>query len=60
MKGIIRFSAWAFVAAAVLYLALNPQTGVIYQSPMSALGLGMIGLGICMEMRKRRMQQASR
>lgn len=40
------------VLLGVLYLAINPEQGAIYENPMTALGLGLIGLGMVMEARK--------
>ncbi len=53
MKQICQLVAWAVVSLLIVYAAFNPHNGVAYQSPMSALGIGMIGLGLCMNGRKR-------
>lgn len=53
MKSALTLIAWAFVATVILFAAVNPNGGVAFQSPMAAIGLGMIGLGICMETRKK-------
>lgn len=53
MKSFAQFVAWAFVAGIILFAALNPTSGVIFQSPGAAVGIGLIGLGICMEARKK-------
>ena len=52
MKAILLLIAWASLAAAVLYMTIHPQSGVIYQSPMTAIGLGLIGLGLCKHARE--------
>ena len=51
MKAILTFSAKAFVASFVLFAALNPNAGVIHQNAMTCLGLGLVGLGLCLEAR---------
>ncbi len=52
MKKLAIFTAWTFVAGVVLYTALSPAAGVIHQNPMAALGLGLIGFGLCKDARK--------
>jgi hypothetical protein len=52
MKTIFTCTAWLIVIVAILFAALNPSGGVLYQGTMSAVGLGLIGLGICIEARK--------
>ena len=47
MKSIAIIIAWAIAAAVILYAAVNPHNGIVWQSPMSALGVGLIGLGLC-------------
>jgi len=58
MKNTAQFVAWTFVAGIIVFAALNPATGVIFQSPGAAVGLGLIGLGLCMEARKKMAHQA--
>ena len=53
MKPILIIAAWAFVSLVIVYAAVNPNSGVIHMSPTAALGVGLIGLGLCMEARKR-------
>ena len=53
MKQFTHITAWTLVTIIVTYAAVQPDTGVIYQSPLACLGLGLIGLGLCMESRKR-------
>ncbi len=57
MKSFAQFAAWAFVAGIILFAALNPTSGVIFQSPGAAIGIGLIGLGMCMEARKKQLAQ---
>ena len=52
MKQFTHITAWTFVTTIVTYAAVQPDSGVIYQSPLACLGLGLIGLGLCMESRK--------
>lgn len=58
MKSLAQFTAWTFVAGIILFAALNPSNGVIFQSPGAAVGIGLIGLGMCMEARKKMAAQA--
>ncbi|MEX0777623.1 MAG: hypothetical protein WD042_18105 [Phycisphaeraceae bacterium] len=58
MKAIVQMVAWSLLAGLILYLAINPQWGVLYQNPMAAIGFGLIGLGIFIEARKRAVQSA--
>lgn len=45
--------AWSVPVGVILYAALSPDGGVVFHSPMTALGIGMIGLGMCLEARRR-------
>lgn len=47
MKSIAIITCWAIAAGVILYAAVNPNNGIIWQSPMSAFGVGLIGLGLC-------------
>lgn len=58
MKSFAQFAAWTFVSGIILFAALNPNSGVMFQNPGTALGLGLIGLGLCMEARKKMAAQA--
>ena len=42
----------------ITYIGLRPGDGVLYQHPMATLGVSLIGLGLCMEARKRFTAQA--
>lgn len=43
---------WLIVASGLLYVAVNPSSGVIYTGPGAVLGMALLGLGLCMEARK--------
>ena len=60
MKPILTIAAWTFVSLVIVYLAVNPQAGVIHTSPGGALGVGLIGLGLCLEARKRLARHAAK
>ena len=47
MKAILTFVAWAVLAAIILYAAVNPETGIVFQSPGAAICVAVIGLGLC-------------
>jgi len=51
IKRPLLYLAWAFVAAVVLYAVVNPNSGVIHQGPLAPIGVGLIGLGICLHAR---------
>ncbi len=53
MKRAIQTIAWAVASLTIVYAAFNPESGVAYQSPGAALSIGLIGLGLCLEGRKR-------
>lgn len=47
MKTIAACTCWFVATLALLYMVVRPDTGVVHHSPTTALGLGMIGLGLC-------------
>lgn len=47
MKAIFTLAAWAALAGGILYAAVNPDTGIVYQGPGSAIGVMLIGMGLC-------------
>ena len=60
MKPILTIATWALVSLVIIYAAVNPDSGLIHMSPTAALGVGLIGLGLCMEARKRLTPAATR
>jgi hypothetical protein len=52
MKTIAILTAWAVLAAVILFAVLVPVNAVMFQNPLAALSLGVIGLGLCMESKK--------
>lgn len=54
MKTLLSFVLFACVASVIMYAVAHPDGGVIYQSPAAALGVGLIGLGLCKQARKPR------
>ena len=53
MKNIAPIIAWTFITTVIVLVVFNPTHGVLFQSPASAIGLGLIGLGMCMEAKKK-------
>lgn len=53
MKSGLNRLAWGFAVAVVVYAAVGPGMGVLYHNPLACLGVGLIGLGLCMEGRRR-------
>jgi hypothetical protein len=51
----IRTLALAALVGIILYASIWPGIGLVYHSPLAAFGLGLIGLGVCKEVRKRRL-----
>ncbi len=47
MKSFAIIACWAIAAGVILYAAINPHNGIVWQSPMSALGVVLIGAGLC-------------
>ena len=43
---------WSVSAGTIVYAAANPACGVVWQSPWSALALGVIGLGLIRHARR--------
>lgn len=46
MKSFFVAMAWLIPMAVILYAAVNPTNGIVYQSPLAAVGIGLIGLGM--------------
>lgn len=57
MRTILKLAAWSFSASVVVFASVNAESGVVYQNPVVAMGLGMIGLGLCLDARKRALSQ---
>jgi hypothetical protein len=53
MKSMLNTLAWGFAVAVVVYAAVGPGMGVLYGNPLACLGVGLIGLGLCVEGRRR-------
>ena len=56
MKSILSFAARLCLALAACYLALVPVHGVVHQGTLAAIGLGLIGLGLCLRARKKELE----
>ena len=54
MKRMLNMLAWTFVSLVVVYGSVHPEHGVIYHNPLACLGLGLIGLGLCVQGRRNR------
>ena len=52
MKAWLNMLAWSFAVSAVVYAAVGPGVGVLHQNPLACLGVGLIGLGLCMDRRR--------
>lgn len=53
MKSMLNTLAWAFAVSVVVYAAVGPGMGVLYGNPLACLGVGLIGLGLCVDSRRR-------
>ena len=53
MRARLNILAWGFATAAVIYAAVGPGMGVLYDNPLATVGFGLIGLGLCKEGRRR-------
>jgi hypothetical protein len=53
MKTMLNTMAWGFAVTVVVYAAVGPGMGVLYGNPLACLGVGLIGLGLCIESRRR-------
>lgn len=47
MKSIFTLIAWVAPMLLIAWVAFNPETGLVFQSPTAAVGVGLIGLGLC-------------
>lgn len=52
MRATIHLLAWAFVMLALVYVAVGPH-GALPANPLTTLGVGLIGLGLVVEARRR-------
>lgn len=53
MKAMLTMTAWAFVLLVILFAAINPASGALYDNPLACLGVGLIGLGLMRQARQR-------
>ena len=53
MKLLACYIALSCALLVVTWAMLNPHSGVAYDSPLTTIGLVMIGLGLCIEARGR-------
>lgn len=53
MKSMLNTMAWGFTVSVVVYAAVGPGMGVLYGNPLACLGMGLIGLGLCVDSRRR-------
>ena len=53
MKTLLENAAGGILITALLYMVVRPDNGILYQSTATSLGLGLIGLGLCLHRRKR-------
>ena len=54
MKSILTLLGWAACSAVILYAVANPHNGIVYESPMSVVGVSLIGLGLIKMAHERR------
>jgi VIT1/CCC1 family predicted Fe2+/Mn2+ transporter len=55
MKSALNILAWSFAVTALVYCGVGMGGGVLYDNPLACLGVGMIGIGLCMEGRRKLM-----
>lgn len=51
MKSLAVLVLWGAFSAGVLYALLAPDSGLLFSSPGAALGVGLIGAGLCLNSR---------
>jgi len=56
MRGVVVILTWSVLAAAVGWLAWAPEIGAFAAGPWSTLGVGLIGAAICVEARRRQLE----
>jgi len=52
MKAIAISVTWTCAAAAAIYMVVSPDGGIAYGNPLTAVSLGLIGLGLCLGARR--------
>ncbi len=52
MKSFGILLAWAALCGVIVYGVMSPEHGLMFQNPLAAMSLGMVGLGLCLESRK--------
>lgn len=57
MKSALNILAWSFAVTALVYCVVGPGGGVLYGNPLACVGVGLIGLGLCMDSRRRLIAQ---
>jgi hypothetical protein len=61
MKKLAALLIWGSVLAVLaiaVWAGLRPDGGALYSNPLACLGVGLIGLGMCMEGRRRLLAHA--
>ena len=53
MKTKLHILAWGFAIGVVVYAAVGPGMGGLYGNPLACVGVGLIGLGLCKEGRRK-------
>ncbi len=53
MRTILSTVAFGAGMLGVIALLVHPSVGLLYDNPGVALGVGLIGLGVCVEVRQR-------
>ena len=59
MKTAIQIAAFGVTAVTIVYSLLAPGAGVMWQHPLTPIGVGLIGAGLCLDARKRRLAAAA-
>lgn len=47
MKAVLMVVTFAALMMVIIFALLEPESGVIYQAPLTPVAVGLIGLGLC-------------
>jgi hypothetical protein len=55
VKVTVHIVAWAALLVAVVYFTVGARHALLFENPLAMVGIGLIGLGLCMDARRGRL-----